>query len=137
MPSEQTTNTTNTQNNTQTNITNIASDNLRSLPAVLSLYFIGLAGVGAWLLTHTQDGNTSIVIGFVLIVLFVGGASVYYIISILNVNSKLLAENSNLRVENSTLRLQKLENSKRIDELEVKIDKLIKLLPKNKQEYVF
>jgi ABC-type siderophore export system fused ATPase/permease subunit len=109
-------------NQDEKNLIKIAVNNLATLPSILSLYFLSLAGVGFYLFSRSYGGNIDLLIGFLLMVLFVGGASVYYV-------GSLIKENSALKVENKEL-------LKRVDELENKIDRLIEALPDKYKKYV-
>ena len=111
------------------NLIDIFIANLKGLPSVLSLYYLALAFVGYYLFSKSTNGNTDIAIGFVLIVAFVGGASLYYI-------SNLNKEIALLSKENASLKVQNVELNNRVDELENKLDKVIKFLPEKTKKYV-
>lgn len=104
-------------------------DNLKGLPAILSLYFLGLSFVGYYLFSRSTSGNFDIAVGLALVIGFVGGVSVYYILY-------LSKEISNLSKENSTLKVQNVELIKRVDELEAKLNKVIQFLPEKTKKYV-
>jgi hypothetical protein len=112
---------------------------LWGLPSILTLFYLSVGYLGYNLLAHSQGGNYDIAVGFLLMTCFIAGASVYYMLNLTKEIRMISIEKEKETSEKEQLKIQNADLIKRVDELETKLETVIKIienLPEKYKKYV-